>query len=188
MKKNPKTTLEKLSISRKYESQVFERWQYLCQRMCFWAVDKRKSELALWIHLKVAHEKKNQKNNPLWKDFRYQESMNHKFLRGGVGQSNYRGNSKHCRGLLKEVKSCNIEIIFYLFLSCHIDCAPWITCTIYPHIVVVFTGISKLTFLSPPSAHPLSSVIFTVIVMVSAVLITSEDWGLKSVGTHIQYL
>lgn len=61
--KKPKTTLERLSISRKYESQVFERWQYLCQRVCFSAVDKGKSELAFWIHLKVAHEK-NPKNQP----------------------------------------------------------------------------------------------------------------------------
>lgn len=100
--------------------------QFLCQRMCFSTVDKWKPKLALWTHLIVAHEEKNP--TPLWKSFQYQESTNHKFWRGGVGQSNYRWNSKYCRGLLKEVKSCNIEIIFYLFLFCHIDCASWITC------------------------------------------------------------
>lgn len=54
---------------------------------------------------------------------------NQKLLRGGIGQSNYRWNSKHCRRLLKEVKSCNTEII-YPFFFCHTDCAPWITCPV----------------------------------------------------------
>lgn len=153
--------------------------------MCFSLMDKQKSELAL-NKFKIYTDKPPQIS--LWKDFPYQKSTNHKILRGGIGQSNCRWNSKHCRGLLKEVRSCNIEIIFYLFLSCHIivlleSHAPWIA--IYPHIVVFFTRILKLTF---HGHHALSSDIFTVIVMVSAVLITSEGWGLKSVGTHIQYL
>lgn len=92
------------------------------QFLCFSRVDKWKSELALRIHLEVAHEKKK---NYFGKAF----DTNQKLLRGGIGQSNYRWNSKHCRRLLKEVKSCNTEII-YPFFFCHTDCAPWITCPV----------------------------------------------------------
>ena len=60
-------------------------------------------------------------------------------------ERNYRWNSKHCRGLLKEVKSSNIEIILHLFLFCHIDWASWITC---PALYILTLLSSSLEFQS----------------------------------------